>query len=124
MIAAVRIQFTTLKFLIKDDFGRLRLPLLRELGSVAIQKVLPNEPNLLIEYVLHNLSDADFTYTGPAVAEAQMFLRILAQRFGYDMSDTATFNTKFCNPVLSTFSAERLQIIYAANGIEKLKQAG
>jgi len=47
------------------------------------------------------------------------------------MNDTATFNTKFRNPVLSTFSAERLQIIYAAKGIdgvageiEKLKRAG
>ena len=53
------------------------------------------------------------------------------QRFGYDFNQTATFNTKFRNPVLSTFSAERLQIIYAAQGIdgvageiEKLKRAG
>jgi hypothetical protein len=118
-------------YLSKDDVGRLRLPPVRQLGSVAIQQVLPNEPNLLVEYVLHNLSDADYTYTGPAVAEAQVLLRILAQRFGYDMNDGATFNTKFRNPVLSTFSAERLQIIYAAKGIdgvaaeiEKLKRAG
>jgi len=34
-----------------------------------------------------------------------------------DMNDTAVFNTKFRNPVLSTFSAERLQIIYAGKGI-------
>ena len=118
-------------YLVKDDLGRLRLPPVRQLGSVAIQKALPNEPNLLVEYVLHNLSDADYTYTGPAVAEAQLLLRILAQRFGYDMNDTAVFNTKFRNPVLSTFSAERLQIIYAGKGIdgvsgelEKLKRAG
>jgi len=118
-------------YLVKDDLGRLRLPPVRQLGSVSIQKALPNEPNLLVEYVLHNLSDADYTYTGPAVAEAQVFLRILAPRFGYDMNDTATFNTKFRNPVLSTFSAERLQIIYSAKGIEgvageieKLKRAG
>jgi hypothetical protein len=118
-------------YLVKDELGRLRLPPVRQLGSVAIQKILPNEPNLLVEYVLHNLSDADYTYTGPAVAEAQIFLRMLAQRFGYDMNDTVTFNTKFRNPVLSTFSAERLQIIYAAKGIdgvageiEKLKRAG
>jgi hypothetical protein len=118
-------------YLSKDDLGRLRLPPLRQLGSVAIQKALPNEPNLLVEYVLHNLSDADYTYTGPAVAETQILLRILAQRFGYDMNDTVGFNTKFRNPVLSTFSAERLQIIYATKGIdgvageiEKLKRAG
>jgi hypothetical protein len=83
----------------------------RRTARPPLQKVLPNEPNLLVEYVLHNLSDADYTYTGPAVAETQVLLRMLAQRFGYDMNDTATFNIKFRNPVLSTFSAERLQII-------------
>ena len=68
--------------------------------------------------------------TGSRV-EAQILLRMRAQHFGYDMNDTAAFNTKFRNPVLSTFSAERLQIIYAAKGIdgvagelEELKRAG
>jgi len=118
-------------YLVKDDVGRFRLPPLRQLASAPIQKILPNEPNLLVEYVLHNLSDADYTYTGPAVAEAQVLLRVLAQRFGYDINDAKTFNTKYRNPVLSTFSAERLQIIYAASGIdgvaaeiEKLKRVG
>jgi hypothetical protein len=118
-------------YLVKDEVGRLRLPPVRQLASISIQKLLPNEPNLLVEYVLHNLSDADYTYTGPAVAEAQILLRVLAQRFGYDINDTATFNNKFRNPVLSTFSAERLQIIYAGKGIEgvageieKLKRSG
>src|SRR5205807_599881 len=40
--------------------------------------------------------------------EAQILLRMWAQHFGYDMNDTAAFNTKFRNPVLSTVSAERL----------------
>jgi hypothetical protein len=76
-------------------------------------------------------TDANYAYAGRTVAEAQLLLRILAQRFGYDMNNTAAFNTKFRNPVLSTFSAERLQIIYVAKGIdgvadeiEKLKRAG
>src|SRR5262249_9407128 len=52
-------------YLTRDELGRLRLPAVRQLASVPLQKVLPNEPNLLVEYVLHNLSDADYTYTGP-----------------------------------------------------------
>jgi len=58
-------------------------------------------------------------------------VRKLAPRFGYDENETANYNTKFRNPVLSQFSAERLQIIYSAQGIdgvaaevEKLRQAG
>ena len=126
-----RIDPVAAGYLSKDELGRLRLPPVGQLGSVSIQRALPNELNLLVEYVLHNLSDADYTYTGPAVAETQILLRTLAQRFGYDINDIATFNTKFRNPVLSTFSAERLQIIYAGRGIdgvvgeiEKLKRAG
>jgi hypothetical protein len=98
---------------------------------VEIQQALPDEPNLLVEYVLHNLSDADHTFTGPSVAEIQIVLKAVAGRFGYDPNDAATYNTKFRNPVLATFSAERLQILYAAGGadavvaeIDKLKQAG
>jgi hypothetical protein len=118
-------------YLARDPQGRLRLPPLRHLSDVAIQQALPDEPNLLVEYVLHNLSDADHTFTGPAVAEIQIVLKAVAGRFGYDPNDAATYNTKFRNPVLATFSAERLQILYAAGGadavvaeIEKLKQAG
>jgi hypothetical protein len=65
------------------------------------------------------------------VAEVQVLLGKIAGRFGYDEKDAANYNTKFRNPVLSRFSAERLQIIYSAQGIdgvvaevEKLRQAG
>jgi hypothetical protein len=118
-------------YLTKDELGRFRLPVVRSLASVNLQGALPNEPNLLVEYVLHNLSDADYTFSGPAVAEAQILLRVLAERFGYDMNDTAAFNLRFRNPVLSHMGAERLQILYAGSGIDavaaelgKLKKAG
>jgi hypothetical protein len=118
-------------YLIKDERGRMRLPPLRRLASVSIQATLPDEPNLLVEYVLHYLSDADYPFTGAAVTEVQVLLRRIAGRFGYDDNDAANYNTKFRNPVLSRFSAERLQIIYTAQGIdgvvaevEKLRQAG
>jgi hypothetical protein len=118
-------------YLERDRSGQLRLAPMRQMRSVAMQSMLPNEPSLLVEYVLHNLSDADFTFTGPAATEAGVLLKSLAPRFGYDPNDGAAFNTKFRNPVLANLSAERLQIIYASKGleavaaeIEKLKRAG
>jgi hypothetical protein len=118
-------------YLKRDQSGQLRLAPMRQMTSVAMQSLLPDEPSLLVEYVLHNLSDADFTFTGPAATEAGVLLKSLAPRFGYDPNDGTAFNTKFRNPVLAHLSAERLQIIYASKGleavaaeIEKLKRAG
>lgn len=79
---------------------------------------MPNQPNLLVEYELHNLSDADFNFSAPAVAQAQLLLATLAPKFGYDPNQRAVYNTKYRNPVLSYFSAERLQIIYANAGLD------
>ena len=96
----------------------------------GIQQSLPDRPNVLVEYVLHNMSDADYPFTGAVIVEVQVLLRKIAGQFGYDENDTANYNTKFRNPVLSQFSAERLQIIYAARyrrqrrRSRKLKQAG
>jgi hypothetical protein len=118
-------------YLTKDATGRLRLAAVRKLGSINIQASLPNQPNLLYEYVLHNLSDADYTFTGTASAQSDLFLRILAPKFGYDAADAKKYNTEFRNPVLSNLSGERLLILYANGGIErveaevaKLKTAG
>jgi len=118
-------------YLVQDSTGRLRLAAVRELGSVNIQASLPNQPNLLYEYVLHNLSDADFTYTGTASVQSDLFLRILAPKFGFDAADAARYNTEFRNPVLSQLSAERIHMLYSAGGISrveteigKLKTAG
>jgi hypothetical protein len=74
-----------------------------------------------VEYQLHNLSDADFTQTGPAVAVTQILLANLAASFGYDPSDTTRYNTKYRNPVLSHLSAERLYIIYTSGGLDGVR---
>jgi hypothetical protein len=117
--------------LIKDPQGRLRLPPLRRLADLPIQQSLPDEPNLLVEYVLHNLSDADHGFTVSALSEVQIVLKTVAGRFGYDPGDAVVYNTRFRNPVLANLSAERLQILYVDGGvnavvgeIERLKQAG
>ena len=105
--------------------------LVRQQGTFALRDVLPNQSNLLVEYVLHNLSDADFTFTGSAMLQAQELLAAFAPKFGYDPKERAEYNIKYRNPVLAYLSAERLQIIYAsagfnavANEIAKLKAMG
>lgn len=108
--------------LVKDAAGRLRLAPVRKLSSVNIQASLPNQSNLLYEYVLHNLSDADYTFTGPAVVQSELFLRTVAPKFGYDPADATRYNTEFRNVALSNLGAERVQILYANGGIERVEQ--
>jgi hypothetical protein len=118
-------------YLMKDSAGRLRLAALRKLGSINIQESLPKQPNMLYEYALHNLSDADFTFARTASAQSDLFLRLLAPKFGYDPAQTMRFNTAFRNPLLANTGAERLLMLYANGGIDrveaeitKLKKAG
>ena len=91
--------------------------LVRQQGTFALRDVLPNQSNLLVEYVLHNLSDADFTFTGSAMLQAQELLAAFAPKFGYDPKERAEYNIKYRNPVLAYLSAKRLQIIYASAGL-------
>ena len=102
-------------YLAKDEAGRYRLPPVKKLGR---EVMLPAQGYILAEYVLHHLSDADYTFSGPAVVDTQALLVALAPKFGVDASDKAAFNLKFRNPVLSWMSGERLQMIYAAGGLD------
>ena len=72
---------------------------------------------MLVESALHNLSDSDFIFTGPAVNDVQKMLAAVAPKFGFNAADTATFNNAFRNVVLSYFSAERLLMIYGNSGL-------
>ena len=116
-----RIDPVSQGYLTKDAKGNFRLPPLRQLGSVDLISTTLSQTNILVEYELHNLSDADFTYTGPAVTTIQPLLQSLAATFGYNPQDTASYNTKFRNPVLSYLSAERLLILYSNGGLDGLK---
>lgn len=108
-------------YLMKDALGRLRLPPVRQLSSMNVLASLPNQSNLLYEYVLQNLSDADYTYTGPAVVQSELFLRALAPKFGYDPADATRYNTGYRNPVLTHLSAERVFILYANGGLPRVE---
>ena len=121
----------TAGYMIKDSQGRPRLPPMRRQADLPIQQSLPDEPNLLAEYVLHNLSDADHSFTGSALSEVQIVLKTVAGRFGYDPAEATVYNTRFRNVVLAHLSAERLQILYVDGGvnavvaeIERLRKAG
>jgi hypothetical protein len=106
-------------YLYVDGSGNLRLPALRQLGN-TVNLNAAGQTNVLAEYTLHNLSDADFTYSGPAVDIDNVILQALAPQFGYDPT-AANYLLKFRNPVLSFFTAERLLILYSEKGIGGVK---
>jgi hypothetical protein len=108
-------------YLVLDAQGHLRLPVLRKLGDVDL--LASGQMNLLAEYTLHNLSDADFTYSGPAISEAEVVLRTLASRYGYDPANAAVYNNKYRNPALSFLTGERLLILYSGQGLAGVQAA-
>jgi hypothetical protein len=104
-------------YLYKDAAGRLRLPPFRALGSIdLLEGGSLAHTNTLAEYLIHNLSDSDFTFTGEAMVEAQSVLAAVAPKFGFNSADTANYNNKFRNPVLSNIPAERLLMLYGNGG--------
>jgi hypothetical protein len=111
-----RIDPVAAGYLYVDTVGNFRLPALRQLGN-NVNLNLGGQTNVLAEYCLHNLSDADFTYSGPAIDADNVILAALAPQFGYNPTD-ANYFIKFRNPVFSFFTAERLLILYSEKGID------
>jgi hypothetical protein len=99
-----------------DNQGNYRLPALRKVGDTDL-----NDTNVLVEYVLHNLSDADYIYSGPAVTDAQTVLKALAAQYGYDPADVSRYNNSYRNPALSFLTGERILIIYSNSGLAGVK---
>jgi len=106
--------------LLWDAAGNLRLPA-RKTPSGSVDLNAAGQVNLVVEETIHNLSDADFVFSIPAAAEAQVILQSLATRYGYDPADAVRYTTKFRNPVLSFLSAERVLILYTTEGIEAVQ---
>jgi len=116
-------------YLVLDNAGHFRLPALRQLGN-NVDLANAGQTNVLAEYTLHNLSDADFTYSGPAVIAVNTVLQELAPQFGYNPADP-NYLLSFRNPVFSFLTAERLMIIYSEKGtdgvraeVQKVRDAG
>src|SRR5262249_49060384 len=99
-----------------------RLPALRQLGQINFLATSPSQTNILVEYELHNLSDADFTFSGASLTMVESVLAQLAAEFGFNPADAASYNLGYRNRVLSSLTAERLQIIYANLGLDGVRQ--
>ncbi|HET8966520.1 MAG TPA: hypothetical protein VFN20_09920 [Candidatus Acidoferrum sp.] len=124
-----RIDAVAEGYLIVDKQGHFRLPALRQLGN-NVDLANAGQINVLAEYTLHNLSDADFTYSGPAVVAVNTILQTLAPDFGYHPADP-NYLLNFRNPVFSFLTGERLMIIYSEKGsdgvraeVQKVRDAG
>ena len=103
-------------YLVKDAKGNLRLPALLALGE-GVNLPAAGQTNLLLEYQIHNLSDADFINSIPAVTETQVLLQTVAPQFNFDPAEVATYNNKFRNVVLAFLSPERLATLYSNGGL-------
>ena len=107
-------------YLALDGTGRLRLPPLGRLADVDLPAA--GQLNLRVEYTLHNLSDADFTFSGPAISSVNVLLTTLAHEYGYDAADAMTYNTRFRNPALAHLSGERLLVLYGEHGLDGVRR--
>jgi len=107
-------------YLVKDSAGQLRLPPARTTDGVDF--LAANQANLLAETTIHNLSDADYVFAGPALFAALVILAKLAPDYGYDPAEPSKYNNAFRNPVLSFLSAERVLIRYNNDGLSGVRR--
>jgi len=106
-------------YLERDAKNQLRLPALRALGEVDLTAA--GQTNFLVEFPLHNISDSDFSCSGPSVSAVQTLLQNLAAHYGYDPADVATYNNRYRNVALSYSSAERLLMVYSHGGLAAVR---
>jgi hypothetical protein len=104
----------------KDSKGNPRLAALRKLGDIDLTSADDPVENTLIEYVLHNLSDADYVFTGPAAKTVKNVLAKLAPEYGYSDGDPE-YLFKFRHTALTFLSAERLHIVYGNGGLPAVR---
>jgi hypothetical protein len=109
-------------YLSKDAKGSYRLPALRHVGEETKSTPQGSQTNLLAEYALHNLSDAQYVLGIPAEERVEALLRGMAAKFGFDPANLAEYNTKFRNPALSYLTAERLYLLYENAGVSAVEQ--
>lgn len=102
-------------YLVTDPAGRLRLPAVHRLGDVDL--LAAGQLNLMAEYVVDTLSDADWILTESALSIAETLVARLAQRFGHDPA-APEYNVAYRNVVLAELTAERIHAVYQRGGLE------
>ena len=105
----------------RDAQGNPRLAAVRKLGDIDLNAGGEPQENTLVEYVLHNLSDADYVFTGPAVGTVKLVLDTLAPEYGYNPKD-ADYLFRFRHVALTYLSAERLHIVYSNGGVSAVRK--
>jgi len=108
-------------YLVIDKTGHWRLPPLNHLWD-GLDLNENGQTNFLVEYQIHNLSDADFVESIPALTNADLLLRMLAKQFGFDPEATANYNNKFRNVMLAWIGPERISFLYSSYGLERIVQ--
>jgi len=108
-------------YLVIDKAGHWRLPPLNHLWD-GLDLNVNRQTNFLVEYQIHNLSDADFVESIPAVTNAELLLKTVAKQFGFNPDDAANYNNKFRNVALAWIGPERLSLLYSAYGLERVAQ--
>ena len=105
----------------RDAQGNPRLAAVRKMGELDLNAAAQTQENTLVEYVLHNLSDADYVFTGPAAGTVKLVLEALAPAYGYDPKD-GEYLFKFRHTALTYLSAERLHIVYCNGGLSAVRK--
>ncbi len=108
-------------YLTLDAQGHLRLPALLSLEQ-GVNLPAVGQTNLLVEYQIHNLSDADFVNSIPSVTVVQVLLQKIAPQFGFDPANLSVYNNNFRNVVLAYLSPERLAILYGNGGLAEVSK--
>ena len=108
-------------YLVIDKTGHWRLPPLNHLwDGVDLNK--SGQTNFLVEYQIHNLSDADFVESIAACMNADLLLRMVAKQFAIEDAKPADYNNKFRNIVLAFIGPERLSFLYSSYGLNRVVQ--
>ena len=105
----------------RDAQGNPRLAAVRKMGDIDLNAGSEPQENSLVEYVLHNLSDADYVFTGPAAGTVKLVLDALAPEYGYNPKD-ADYLFRFRHTALTYLSAERLHIVYSNGGLSAVRK--
>ncbi len=106
-------------YLVIDKTGHWRLPPLNHLWD-GVDLNQNGQTNFLIEYQIHNLSDADFVESIPAVVNADLLLKALAKQFGFEDAEPADYNNKYRNVALAFIGPERLSLLYSSFGLNRV----
>jgi hypothetical protein len=105
-------------YLVIDKTGHWRLPPLNHLWD-GVDLNQNGQTNFLVEYQIHNLSDADFVESIPAVVNADLLLKTVAKQFGIEDAEPPDYNNKYRNVVLAFIGPERLSLLYSSFGLKR-----